>query len=193
MPDQIVIDRYRNLLLALMPPGIAISRSLESNFADLLERVAVEFARIDERAADLRREGVPSTADEMISEWEEILGLPEECFAPTTLAERRAAVVARIVGTGGHSVADYTALAAALGYAAPTFTTYAPFRCGSRIGDRLTNGPWRSTALVSIPSGLTDDLLECAFEAQAMAHETLLFEFTDGGGNLGGNLPLELG
>lgn len=179
MPDQVRIDRYRNLLLALMPPGRGISRSLDSDFADLFSRLAIEFARVEERAIDLRTEGVPATADEMLEDWEEALGLPTSCFTPTTLGERRAAVVARIVGTGGHSLADYTALAAALGYAAPTFTTYAPFRCGSRVGDRLTNGPWRSTAMVTIGTGFADTLIECAFRAQTMAHETLLFTFTD--------------
>lgn len=176
MPTQAAIDRYTNLLLALLPPGSALSRSVDSEVYDLMARIAVEFARVDERGADLLAEGVPSTTSELLDEWERALGLPEECFTPTTDDERRSAIVARIVGTGGHSLADYTALAATLGYGAPTFTTYAPFRVGSHVGDRLTNGPWRSTAMVTLDDRPLNDLIECAFINQKMAHETLLFE-----------------
>jgi uncharacterized protein YmfQ (DUF2313 family) len=177
MPAQAVIDRYRDLLLALLPPGDAFSRSPDSVFYDLCARMAIEFARVAERSDDLLSESVPSTVTELLDEWEVALGLPDTCFTPTTDDERRAAIIARIVGTGGHSVADYTALAASLGYEAPTFTTYAPFRMGSRMGDRFTNGPWRSAALVSMPSGPYDALVQCAFNHQKMAHETLLFDF----------------
>ncbi len=178
MPSQITIDRYCELLLALLPPGDALTRSLDSVMYDLHARMAVEFARVDERGADLIREGVPSTTSELLDEWEEALGLPEACFTPTNDDERRTAIIARIVGTGGNSLADYAALAATLGYSAPTFTTFAPFRCGSVCGDRLTNGPWRSAATVTIDSRPSlDALLECAFNAQKLAHETLFFTF----------------
>lgn len=176
MPAQTAIDRYTHLLLALLPPGDAISRSVDSVFYDICARMAVEFARVDERSDDLLSEGVPSTTSELLDEWERALGLPEECFTPTTDAERRSAIIARIVGTGGHSLADYTALAATLGYPAPTFTTYAPFVAGSLVGDRLTNGPWRSTAMVTLDDRGLNDLIECAFLNQKMSHETLLFE-----------------
>jgi len=179
MPAQAVIDRYTDLLLALMPPGIAISRSTESIFHDLAARCAVEFARVYERGADLLSEGVPSTTSELLDQWEQALGLPDTCYTPTTDDERRAAIIARIVGTGGHSLADYTALAATLGYAAPVFTTYAPFVMGSSMGDAFYNGPWRSTALVTLEPGLYDALIECVFNHQKMAHETLLFRFVN--------------
>lgn len=177
MPAQALIDRYRDLLLALLPPGDGFSRSPDSVFYDLMARCAIEFARIDERGADLLREGVPSTVSELLGQWEKALGLPDDCYTPTTDDERRAAVIARIVGTGGHSLADYTALAATLGYAAPVFTTYRPFVMGSRMGDAFSNGPWRSTAMVTLEPGLFDALIECVFKHQKMSHETLLFRF----------------
>lgn len=180
MPAQALIDRYRELLLSLLPPGDAISRAVDSEVYAELDLVAIEFARIDERVAELLVEFVPSRCTELLPDWEKALRLPDVCYAPTTTDERRAAIVARIVGTGGNSVLDYTALAASLGYEAPTFTPYMPFRVGSRVGDRLTNGPWRSTALVTINPGAYDALLECAFNHQKLAHETLLFRFVYG-------------
>jgi uncharacterized protein YmfQ (DUF2313 family) len=177
MPAQAVIDRYRELLLNHLPPGDGLTKVLDSVVYDVCDRFAVEFARLEERASEALVEFVPATCTELLDEWEEALGLPEECYEPTTTDERRAAITASIVGTGGHSLADYSALAAALGYDAPTFTTYAPFRMGSRMGDRFTNGPWRSTALVTFTSNAYDALIECAFNHQKMAHETLLFAY----------------
>jgi uncharacterized protein YmfQ (DUF2313 family) len=177
MPAQALIDRYRDRLLSLLPPGDAIAKGTDSRVYAFMEKVATEFARVDESVTALLYDFVPSRALNLIDEWEKSLGLPDTCFTPSTDDERRKAIVTRLVGTGGNSVADYAALAATLGYAGPVFTTYAPFRMGSRMGDRFTNGPWRSTALVQIESGLFDTLLECAFNHQKLAHETLLFSF----------------
>ena len=179
MPDQYLIDRYRDRLLGLLPPGDAFSRSPDSVLYDVCDRVAIEFARVDERVSELLVESIPSRCTELLDDWEAALGLPDDCYSPTSTEERRAAIVSRLVGTGGNSLADYTALAAALGYSAPTFTTYPAFLSGrGRSGDRITNGPWRSTAMVSIAPGAFDALLECAFLHQKLAHETLLFDFS---------------
>lgn len=150
----------------------------------MLEALAVEPARVAERVRDLLVEAFPGTTVELIDEWEEALGLPDDCVAPTLYADRIAAIVARFVGTSGHSEADYIELAESLGYegALVTFARVDAFKSGrSKAGDKLWNNhQWTVTISVG-GSGDTvrDALLECVFNARRRAHTEFLFEFSD--------------
>lgn len=177
--EPMYVERIRDGLLRHLPPGLGFARSAESNIFDLCERLAVELARARESADDLIEDMVPFTTISMLEEWEDILGLPTSCFAPTTIAERQAAIVARLVGTGGQSLADYRALAESLGYDGGdvTATRYYPFTAGSRAGDALTNDAWAHVVEWNITSGSLNALLECAFNAKRRAHATFLFDF----------------
>ena len=123
----------------------------------------------------------PSRSLEMLREWETVWGLPDPCTgALSTLQERRAALMARIMSVGGQSPGYFIRLAATLGYTititenvggdptvwrvnAPT-TTVRWFRAGrSRAGEQIRS--WGN------------DLLECGIEAAAPAHLTLLFGY----------------
>lgn len=177
------VERIRDSLLRHLPPGIGFARSAESNMFDLCERLAIELARVRSSADDLLEDMVPFTTISMLDEWEEILGLPTSCFTPTTVAERQAAIVARLVGTGNHSLSDYRALAESLGYDGESVVPeyHYPFTAGSEAGDALTNDAWAHVVTWNITSGSLDTLLECAFNAKRRAHATFLFDF---------NLPL---
>lgn len=192
-PSQSRIDAYRDALVALLPPGRALTRALGRGIPKLLEACAVEPARVHERTLDLLDEADPSTATELLTEWEDLLGLPDECSSPTTLEGRRAASVGRLVGTGGHSQTDYEALAATLGYSI-TVTHRAPFRAGrSAAGDALSNDPWaHHVDIQAVPSGPLDAVLACALRRQLRKHGTAFVTFVDDIGALPGDLPMEL-
>lgn len=97
------------------------------------------------RALALIEESDPSTAYETLADWEENLGLPDDCTrnTATTLQERRAAVVEKYTSKGNQSVARFYRLAETLGYSVG-IQEHRPFVCGiSRCGasgDRLNGG-----------------------------------------------------
>ncbi len=78
----------------LLPQGIAWPRDPSSNLGGLLGVVAGERkVRHDRALTLLEREGVPTTAVELLPDWEQALGLPDPCRPlPGSLAERWAAV-----------------------------------------------------------------------------------------------------
>lgn len=178
-PTEARVSSYRDALLALLPPGRALTRVIGSGIAKLCEALAVEPARVHERALSLMLEVVPSTVGELIPDWEAALGLPDGCANPSSTDERRAAVIGRIVGTGGHNEADYRTLAARLGYPTVTFSHESPFRVGvSDVGDALTNDPWAHHVHVTHPTGPADAVLACAFTRQLRAHGSMDFTVT---------------
>ena len=184
MPDESTIERYRDSYLRHLPPGKAIARDPDRNIPRMLEALAVEPARVTERVADLIREAFPGTTDELIDEWEEALGLPDDCVQPTLYADRIAAIIARFVGTSGHSEDDYRELAQSLGYdpSLVTFHREEAFKVGrNKVGEKLWNTHqwtvWLS--VVGIGDAVRDALLECAFNARRRAHTSFEFSFSD--------------
>jgi uncharacterized protein YmfQ (DUF2313 family) len=120
----------------LLPVGFAWNREPEGIVNRILAGLALAWARIHGRALALVEEADPQTARETLAEWEENLGLPDECTAntATTLQERRAAVVEKYVTKGDQSVARFYELAQDLGYEV-TIKEHRPFICGiSRCG-----------------------------------------------------------
>ena len=145
---------YQQQLAALLPQGAIWPRDNDSNLMTLLLGLAQEFARVDRRAADVIRESDPRTTLELLEDWERNWGLPDTCLADVeqTIAERRDALVAKIVGTGGQSRPYFIDVAAALGFTI-TIEEFRPFRAGlGRAGDALTNGDWQYTWRVHAPA-----------------------------------------
>lgn len=142
-------EDYRNQLLALAPVGHAWSRDPDAQFPRLIHGVASELARVHNRALDLVEEADPQTTDEMLQDWERVVGFPDPCVPlPSETEARRTAVVGRLAARGGQSAAYYTTLCAAFGYDV-TITDYRPLvmgvgACGEMIhsgdGQRFTMG-----------------------------------------------------
>lgn len=133
---------YLSQARALLPRGLAWICAAGSRMRRLLAGLAVEFARVDSRLADLRNEADPRSTLELLSEWEAFAGLPDTCAGgvATTIEERRATLAAKLLATGGASRAYYLSLCAALGYQVE-IEVYRPFVCGrSRCGDLLNGG-----------------------------------------------------
>lgn len=188
-------EQYLSQLQALLPTGAAWSRDPAATLTLLLAAVAEELARIDGRVDDLIREIDPRQAAELLVDWERLAGFPDLCTGPLeTVAERRAAVHARITALGGQSRAYFIALAAALGYSV-TITEFRPFVAGGGLaGGELTNGSWPFTWRVNAAettvrhmtagSGAGErlaswgnQLLECALGRYAPAHTITQFSY----------------
>ena len=127
---------YRDQLLALCPPGAALPDDPSSTWGKLLDALALELARVDERTDDLLAETDPRAALELLTDWERVLGLPGQCGGTArTLAERRMAAHAALVAQGGATPAYLRAVAAALGYPDVVVEEFVPARA-----DHLTAG-----------------------------------------------------
>lgn len=187
---------YAQQLDALLPVGLAWRRESDARMRELTRALAEEFARIDARAITLLSEALPSSALEMLSDWERVAGLPDPCVPEgQTLQERRAALISRLAGTGGQSRAFFIEIAAYLGFTI-TITEYRQFRTGiSSVGDALCGEDWLHAWRVNAPettitefrAGLSaageplrkwgNELLECVFSRIKPAHTVLLFGY----------------
>lgn len=197
-PKKHTAEDYAQMLLHLLPRGMAWSRAAASSLARLLAACAQELARIEAAAFRLLEEVNPQTTLWGLSDWERVLGLPDECqHGGTTLQERRAAVLAKLNDVGRQDKAYYEQLAATLGYTV-TIDVFRPFVCGrSRCGDRLYAGGavrhmWRVTVhgvrVTRFRVGLSQcgerlskisraEDLECIFNKQKEAHTVLIFAY----------------
>jgi len=190
------VAEYLGAAIALLPPGKAWPRGADSTMAEVLEALAVIWAKMDSRAADLLAESYPGTAFELLADWERNYGIPGpgQELAPT-VALRRAVLVAKVGGHGmlWQSAAFYVLLAEAVGYAIEVEEP-ALFEMGrSTMGDRLYSGDWCHVWIVHAPvltprhakaseSHAGDSIietgnavLEAVISAAKPAHTTVLF------------------
>jgi len=153
MPSSQSIAAYAGQVAALLPQGAAWARERGTVLLSLLEALAIEAARIDERGGDLLDEMIPDRTFEMLADWERVAGLPDDCFADEadTIETRRAALLTRLRSLGGQSAGYFIDLAAIFGFTI-TVSEFLPFRAGvSHAGDYLTNGDWVFTWQVNAP------------------------------------------
>ena len=136
------VSDYASMLLSLFPPGQAWKRDSDGLFRALQSSPAEELARLDGDAWRLLDEVNPATCTDALSDWERVLGLPDECTPlAETFAERRAAVLLKLVRPVGQNAAYYEMLARRLGYQNPKVEEFSPLRAGSRAGHRINQCP----------------------------------------------------
>lgn len=155
-------DAYARQLRQLLPPGRLLRVDVGGTLGQLLQGIADELARIDARAGVMVDEWDPSKADELLADWERVLGLPVDgTTLPAALADRQAQAATAYAARGGQSYAYFYELATRAGFvvviddvaphvwrmtvdlaqARVAFTVVAQeFRAGaSRAGDRLSS------------------------------------------------------
>lgn len=176
-------------LKQLLPRGRAWQRGLGTVAHALYEGLVVEAGRVKDRAEELLAEMDPRTTTELIADWERVCGLPDPCTtAPTTLADRRAAVVARLTSRGGWSGGPsepfLIRLMVALGYAEESIVIRRnhldPFTCESECDDFLysDDGGWRFLwEIIAVHNDTLDNALICQVTRYAAAHLGLTFAF----------------
>jgi uncharacterized protein YmfQ (DUF2313 family) len=134
---------YREAFFNLLPNGQAWPKhALDSVLYGTVDGLCEYWGFVDGRAADLlERESDPRQTIELLPDWERNFGLPDPCYtAPQTIAERQAALIARMTLWGSQSKAFYINFAAKLGYTI-TITEFRPFMVGlDRCGDNRVYG-----------------------------------------------------
>lgn len=149
------------------------------SFSDLLMAFANELDRLDDNLVALQNEAIPGLSNQLLSDWEGVAGLPDECspLAPT-ISERQARVHLHITqNKGDPSLVEFTQHASFfiqyalnLGY---SITITEPFGFDvfrveiSRVGDRVGGS---SIAYTWKIEGSYDATLQCIFNKIKPAH-----------------------
>jgi len=172
-----------------------------TTISDLLNAFAEELNRLEIRLMDLLKEGIPGLSEELLTDWERVLGLPDECSSlGSTLEQRQATAHTKYVGDGFGIFGDekcplseqyYIDYAASIG---STITIIEqpnggePFRVnenrvdrtpelgidGARLNSIGSRNRWAIVIPADDPNG---PLLECIFQKLKPAHTSLLVIF----------------
>jgi uncharacterized protein YmfQ (DUF2313 family) len=188
---------YRDQLMALAPPGAAWPREPDSTCGQLMQALADELARVDSRGDALIDETDTRTVVELLADWERVAGLPDACSGlGVTQQQRRAALTAALVTTGGQSRQYFIDLAARLGFAGATISEFDPHSVDQSVDAPLYGLEWRFAWLLSAPAAAVDQFkvssnvdeslgeqapqtrLECVINRLKPAHTVALFEYT---------------
>ncbi len=189
-------EAYARAMMQLLPEGAAGPRASEAVLYRTVLALAQELFRVHERATAIVNEADPRTTAELLPEWERDVGLPDPCVeAAQTIAERRQALVGRLVAGGGPTPAFFRQLAAALGVE----VTIQEFRSEAQAiaaGIPYTGTSWAHTFRVNVPQSVSirefragsgaageplrtwgNDVLECQIKRFKPAHTAVLFAY----------------
>lgn len=146
-------QEYTRALGLLLPPGKAWSHPTGSIRARVLAGMAKAFEASDRAALALLRNAFPATAGSLLTDWEQALGLPDDCAIGemNTIALRRIAVVIKLTSNGSLSAAALIRLLLWSGYRI-TVTEFRRARCGlSACGDPLNGDDWPQVLQINVP------------------------------------------
>ncbi len=189
------VTSYQNALLALLPTGAAWSKGDGSELNKLMAGIAEEFARIDQRAADLLDESHPSSTNELFEEWEAEYGLPDSCSGiDQTFPERLTALIQTYQMQGGQSRDFFIDVAKIMGYDI-TITEYQQRLHGDYYGQAYGDEGWVYVWQVNAASvnfttrsygepyenlyrTWSNARLECVFNRLKHAHMSIIFSYS---------------
>lgn len=139
LPGTATAQDYASLLLRLMPPGTAFA--MTGRCEDVLLTAAQELARFHNRILRLLYQSDPLTADEMIANWEEVLGIVPPAGASGR--SRRQAASARYRASGGCCPTYFRRLMAAAEVTDGVITEWlTPWTCLSACTYPLYTSAW---------------------------------------------------
>lgn len=148
------VNAYREALWALLPPGPAWSRDTPA-LAAWVNVAAKRLSAVDADVQNLLAEANPYSTLALLPEWEDSLGLPDSCsVGAPTLAERRAAIVARLTDAGGARIPRFVQIAKALGYDGVSTSRFRVHTCESNCEEPLYEEAWRFAWALNIPGDI---------------------------------------
>lgn len=117
MASSNLLEKYKQLLVNLLPRGKLWQPKEQPIFKKLLDSFAAELCRVEERGRDLLREADPRQALELLEDFERLLGLPDECSPEgPSLQERRDQILRSLTNVGGLSKEFYEFIGLQLGF-----------------------------------------------------------------------------
>jgi uncharacterized protein YmfQ (DUF2313 family) len=185
----------------LLPRGRVWHRGWGTLQAQALLTLMPTWARLHLRLNDLISQIFPCSTTELLTEWEQTLGLPDPCTGPLdTIQQRQGAVCSKFCSRGGQSKQYFIDLAAAAGFAI-SIKEFAPFRASiNRAGDPVRGQDWafaweittQATTIVYFRASLStageplatwgNKTLECLIERYAPAHTVIIWRYVQEGG-----------
>jgi uncharacterized protein YmfQ (DUF2313 family) len=179
---------YGRALKKLLPSGVIWRLIPESTLSKLFLGIGDELARVEQRGKDWLEEVDPRTATETLDDWERVLALPDEDVTsiPVTNAERRLAVVQKVLRSGGQNAAYYIGIAVACGYGVGSSVTddygstvarAGRLRAGQRIYGEEWAFLWQMNVEVLGGVALDQATLERIIRRIAPAHTVVTFTY----------------
>lgn len=189
---------YANLLKQLLPEGPAWECE---EIHSLLESLAQEMARSDQRIYQLLNEMDPAGVNELVPEWEEVMNLPDPCLGPSpTYSDRVQQVRDRLTTVGSQTPAFFVSIANRQGYdKAKVIEIWAPRWRRARFG-QAHFGTWLQQFFWILDTGsrlavgrrfgasqwgqrfgqVAGDALECVIRRYAPAHAVYVIRYPEG-------------
>jgi uncharacterized protein YmfQ (DUF2313 family) len=174
------MDKYTENLISLLPKGVLWACESSTTLYKLLDALAQELQRVEDLALELIEEADPRTTTNLLDDWERVAGLPSDCWTPTTEADRRTALVAKLATRGSQALQFYVDQAALIGYDVLIERhPYSPFVAGSLCGTPIWGNEWRFVIRMIAFSGDQDAYLKCWFRHWLQAHTAMEFWLFD--------------
>lgn len=190
------VVQYASILKNLLPSGRAWNKYSDSIFNNFLMGLAEEMLRADQSFEKLITESDPRTATDMLQEWENLVGIPDECQdVSSSIGQRRLDITRKYTARGGQNADYFKKLAADFGYDV-TISEYQLFRAGKgRAGDAIYDESWTfywqvfssDVTPVFFEAGgssagdplrlFRNDILECVIRRAAPAHTHPIFTY----------------
>ena len=118
-------EQHANSLAAYLPSGKMFQSAMRSstNFRKFIEGLANELVTAEGFIKSYQDQYDIRTSTLLVSEWENALGIPDDCFSGTgTIEERRRDALAKLGSLGVQTKEDFEALALLFGVNAQVFS-----------------------------------------------------------------------
>lgn len=191
-------DSYKNLLKQLLPEGPAWECE---EILSLVESLAQEMARSDQRIYQLLTEMDPAGVYELVPDWEQVMNLPDPCLGPSpSYSDRVKQVRKRLTQVGAQTPAFFVSIAKEQGYdKAKVVEIWAPRFGRSRFG-KARFGTWLQQFFWILDTGsrldigrvfgasyfgqrfgqIAGDALECVISRYSPAHTVYVIQYPEG-------------
>lgn len=189
---------YAQAIAKLFPRGRAWIGKVGSVLNNFRNAVAAAVYILHQAVIDLiDTELNPATSNLLLPTWENDFGLPDPCIGTgQTIAQRQAALIARVADPGGLNPQRYINLAAMQGFNV-TIDEFTPFTVGGGCGEPVYGPDWQfvwrvnapaadagTTALATCIGPCTEPLaswgntiLECLINSRNRASRIVLFGY----------------
>ena len=94
---------YTSALQGLLPTGLVWPRKSDGVQSAVVRALAQSYQQSDDSAIELLEGAFPATATIMLTDWENTLGLPDDCAIGEndSIALRQKAILSKLFSTGG--------------------------------------------------------------------------------------------